>query len=418
MMKIQVPYGLTHLSVEIPDRYLVDVIDTQPIPAAKNPLDEVHRALENLQGAVDWSNFARAKTVAIAVSDKTRPVPHKHLLPPLMKYLERLGIPNNAITFYVAVGTHPPMPPDEFAAILPDTILNRCKVVSHDAENENLFVNLGKTQFGTPIWVNKDYYQADLKIVVGNIEPHQFVGFSGGVKTAAIGLSGLKSINHNHALMMDPDAQLGTYDSNPARQDIEEIGAQIGIQLALNAVLNQEKEIVHVLAGDPVQVMRAGIPLSRESSQVSVKQKYALVITSPGGYPKDINIYQAQKAVGHAALITKPGGTILWAAACSEGSGSPHYEDWMIGKKSHQAVIRQIEREGFRIGPHKAFQIARDALKFRLMIYSDLDKKVAQRLLLDPVDDLQAALDTAFAELQPGDRIAFMPHAASTIPHI
>ncbi len=417
-MKIHVPYGRTHLSVEIPDRYPVDVIDTQPIPAAKNPLDEVHRALDNLKGEFDWSDFTGVKSAAIAINDKTRPVPHKHLLPPLMKYLERLGIPNKAITYYVAVGTHPPMPPDEFADILPDTVLNRCKVVSHDAEDEKLLVKLGKTQHGTPIWTNKDYYQSDLKIVVGNIEPHQFVGFSGGVKTAAIGLSGLKSINHNHALMINPAAQLGTYDSNPARQDIEEIGSRLGVHLAINAILNQDKKIVHVLAGEPVAVMQSGIPLSRDSSQVAVSNKYPLIITSPGGYPKDINVYQAQKAIGHASLITKPGGTIILTASCSQGSGSPHYDQWMIGKTSLQEVIRQIEREGFRIGPHKAFQIAREALKFRLMIYSDLDKNLAQRLLLNPVDDLHAALNSAFAELQPGDRIGFMPHAASTIPYL
>ncbi|MBC8508522.1 MAG: nickel-dependent lactate racemase [Anaerolineales bacterium] len=417
-MEIQVPYGRTHLTFEISDRYPVDVIDTPPIPAAKNPLDEVHRALDNLLGEVGWSDFAGAKTVAIAVNDKTRPVPHKHLLPPLMKQLERLGIPNEAITFYVAVGTHPPMTPDEFAGILPDTILNRCKVVSHVAEDDNLLVNLGRTLYGTPIWTNKYYYQSDLKIVVGNIEPHQFVGFSGGVKTAAIGLSGLKSINHNHALMTNPAAQLGTYESNPARQDIEEIGERLGVHLALNAILNQDKNIVHVLAGDPVAVMRSGMPLSRNSSQVTVSAKYPLLITSPGGYPKDINVYQAQKAIGHASLITQPGGTIILVASCSQGSGSPHYDKWMIGMTSHEEVIRRIEREGFRIGPHKAFQIARDALKFRLMIYSDLRKNLAQRLLLNPVDDLQTALDSALADLQPGDRIAFMPHAASTIPHI
>ncbi len=417
-MEICVPYGQTILKANIPDRFSVDLIEPLEIPAAKNPLQAVEDALDNPLGNFDWTSFSGAKSVAIAVNDKTRPVPHEHLLPPLFKKLESLGIPDKAITIFIAVGTHPPMTAAEFPVILPPNILNRYQVVSHDSESEENLISLGNTQHGTPTWTNKDYYQSVLKIVVGNIEPHQFVGFSGGVKTAAIGLGGLKSINHNHALMTNPDAQLGTYDSNPARQDIEEIGSRLGVHLALNAILNQDKNIVHVLAGDPVSVMQSGIPLARNSSQVAVRNKYPLMITSPGGYPKDINVYQSQKAIGHASLITKPGGTILLTASCSQGSGSPHYDEWMIGKTSHHEVIRQFVRQGFRIGPHKAFQIARDALKFRLMIYSDLDINLAQRLLLNPVDDLQAALDSALAELQPDDRIGFMPHSASTIPNI
>jgi nickel-dependent lactate racemase len=182
--------------------------------------------------------------------------------------------------------------------------------------------------------------------------------------------------------------------------------------------LNQSKEIVHVLAGEPRAVMQAGIPLSRQVCQAGVPSKYSLMISSPGGHPKDINVYQAQKGLAHAALVTNPGGTILLAAACPEGTGSPHYEDWMLGKTSYEEVFRQFSAEGFRIGPHKAYQIARDASQVQFMFYSDMDINLSRALLLNPVSDLQSALDMALSGLQPGEHVGFLPHASSTIPYL
>jgi nickel-dependent lactate racemase len=417
-MKISVPYGRSSISLNLPDDVQVDVIEPPAVPPAPEPLELVRAALDQPLGGVSLSAFAGAKSVGIAVNDKTRPVPHQHLLPPLLERLESLGIPAQAITLYVAVGTHPPMIPNEFPSILPGEISARYPVISHDSEDDDSLIYLGETSRGTPVWANKGYTQADLKIVVGNIEPHQFVGFSGGVKSAAVGLAGIKTINRNHALMTHPDAQIGEYESNPARQDIEEIGQKFGIHFACNAILNQSKQIVHVLAGEPRAVMQAGIPLSRQVCQVGVPFKYSLMISSPGGHPKDINLYQSQKGLAHAALVTQPGGTIILAAACPEGTGSPHYEEWMPGKTSYEEIFQQFSVEGFRIGPHKAYQIARDASKVRFMFYSEMDVDFSKTLLLNPVTDLQAALDTALADLGPGEPVGFLPHASSTIPYV
>jgi nickel-dependent lactate racemase len=417
-MEIRVPYGRSFLTATVPDHFGVDLIEAPTIAPAADPLGLVQAALENVLGEVKWKDFGGARSVAIAVNDKTRPVPHQQLLPPLMERLAALGIPEEAITFYIGVGTHPPMSGDEFPTILPADILRRFKVVSHDAENDDLMVYLGKTSRGTPVWSNKGYVQSDFKIVIGNIEPHQFVGFSGGVKSAAIGLSAAKTINQNHALMTDPASQVGEYANNPARQDIEEIGQMIGVHLALNAILNQDKQIVHALAGEPRAVMRSGVELSRQVCQVGVGEPYGLVISSPGGHPKDINLYQSQKGLAHAALVTHPGGTVILVAACPEGAGSPHYEAWMVGKQSYAEVLQSFEAEGFRIGPHKAYQIARDASRLRLLLCSEMYEAQAQALLLNPVHDLQSAVDMALADLQPGERIGVLPHASSTIPYM
>ena len=416
-MEIRIPYGKSFLTANLPDDIGVDVIEPPEVSPAVNPLEVVQSALDNLLGDVDWENFTGSRSVAIAVNDKTRPVPHQHLLPPLMERLASLGISDESITFYIAVGTHSPMMPDEFRTILPDDILRRYNVVSHDSEDNDRLIYIGETSLGTPIWSHQNYFRSDFKIVVGNIEPHQFIGFSGGVKSAAIGLSGLKTINHNHALMTHPASQLGEYETNPARQDVEEIGQKIVIHIALNAILNQGKQIVQALAGEPEAVMRAGVPISQQVCQVAVPHDYKLVIASPGGHPKDINVYQSQKGFAHAARVTHPGGTIILTAACPEGSGSLHYEDWMLGKISYAEVIEQFQMEGFHIGPHKAYQIARDASKIQLMFCSEMDENLARALLLNPERDLQTAVDMALLDLMPGERVGILPYATSTIPY-
>jgi nickel-dependent lactate racemase len=242
------------------------------------------------------------------------------------------------------------------------------------------------------------------------------MGFSGGVKTAAIGLGGRDTINQNHARMLDPRSDLACYEDNPARQDVEEVGRMMGVHFALNAIISENKQIVRVLAGEPQEVMRQGIPFVLEIYRVAVTAPFDLLITSPGGHPKDINLYQAQKALGHAARITREGGTIILVAACPEGTGSRGYEDWVTGMASHQAVLERFQREGFRIGPHKAFQIARDAAPRRVIMVTQMMPELVQKLLLTPCATIEAALEIAFRSLNPAARIGIMPWANATIP--
>jgi nickel-dependent lactate racemase len=381
-----------------------------------DPVQAVREALSRPAGGVRLADFAKARSVAIAISDKTRPVPHAVLLPPLLHELDKLGIPPAAITLVAATGLHAPMQQDEFAEILPPDILACYRVISHDAMATEDLVSLGKTRQGTVVQANRVFAQADLRVVVGNLEPHQFMGFSGGVKTAAIGLGGRDTINQNHALMLDPRSDLARYEDNPARQDVEEIGRMMGVHFALNAVINESKQIVRVLAGEPQAVMRQGIPLVLQIYQARVAAPFDLLIASPGGHPKDINLYQAQKALGHAARVTREGGTVILVAACPEGTGSRSYEHWVTGMASHQAVLERFQREGFRIGPHKAFQIARDAAPRRVLMVTQMPPELAQKLLLTPCATIDAALATALQDLAPAARIGIMPWANATIP--
>lgn len=415
-MQIQIPYGVTTLNAELPERHALEFVLPRDQLPADDPASLARAAVYNPLGEVKPPRAGQ--TVAIAINDKTRPVPHAHLLPPILDGMRHAGVHDEDVLFVIATGTHPAMQPEEYRSILPADILETYRVECHDASDMTKLTRLGETTRGTPVFINSDYMAADYRIVIGNIEPHQFQGFSGGVKSAAIGLAGVETINHNHAMMSEDGARLGEYERNPARQDVEEIGRIIGIDFAVNAILNRDKHIVKALAGDPFAVLQAGIPEARRLYQVPLGTPFDLMIASPGGHPKDINLYQAQKGMAHAALVTRDGGQMILCAACPEGSGNREYEQWMRHPaiRSHDDVFERFARDGFKVGRHKAFQVSRDAARIQTALISELDDDFVRELLLTPGPDLQTAIDRALTQLPPAARIGVMPAANTTMP--
>ena len=416
MANFRIPYAKTQIEFTISDSFPVQVIKPAPILPASDPIQAVNDALDQTLGNVRLPDFKNAKSVAIAINDKTRPVPLKILLPSLLQRLTANGIADQAITLIVAVGTHAPMVHKEFADLLPADILSRYHVVSHDCDDSASLVYLGETSRGTPVWCNRIFARADLRISIGNLEPHQFMGFSGGVKMAAVGLGGRETVTRNHSMMLDSRANIARYDDNPARQDVEEIGKMIGVHFALNSIINENKQIVAVLAGDPREVMRRGMPVVLDLYQARVNAPFDLVITSPGGHPKDINLYQAQKALAHATFVTRENGTVILCAACPEGTGSTHYEEWIADKTSHLQVIETFKREGYRIGAHKAFQISRDAIHERVLFVTEMETDFVHKLLLTKSATLDQALSIVLHDLPSNARIGILPYANATIP--
>lgn len=419
MPSYNLPYGYQQLQLNLPDSFWVDWIEPAYVPPAPDPLEVVRQAIENPVDGISLEQYAGAKTVAIAVNDKTRPVPHEFLLPPLLDKLHAIGLPASAIKIMIATGTHIPMPPEEFPRILPDQIIQKYCVVSHNIDDKENFVHLGCTSRGSEVMINKTFYESDLKIVVGNIEPHHFAGFSGGYKTASIGMGERKMINHNHAMLVDHNSRIAEFENNPLRQDIEEIGNKIGVQFALNVILNGEKKIVSAVSGSPRAVMKAGIPISQSVCQIPSRGKYDMVIASVGGAPKDINFYQSQKALTHASLFTRDGGVIILVAECPEGSGSKAYEQYMEGLTTPQDVFEKFNRTGFQVGPHKAFQVARDAARVNIILLSKIPAQLVSRLLMTPASSLEEAVNIGMRMLGSGEqppRVAVLPRATNTIP--
>jgi len=418
MATYSLPYGNGTVTVELPDACAVEMVSQAPAEALADPEGEIERELQSSEARLALARLSGARTVAIAINDKTRPVPHGLLLPPLLRVLERYGISRSGIRLIVATGTHPPMRDEELADVVPPEILERYRVFSHDGSDETELVDLGETSRGTPCTVCREYYQADFRIVLGNIEPHQFAGFSGGVKSAVIGLAGYRTINTHHALMMDPEARIGTCQGNPAREDIEELGRLVRVDFALNPVLNDDKEIVCVFAGDPVEVMARGVPEAERISLAPVEQAFDGILVSPGGHPKDINVYQSQKALGHVISVARREAPIAIFAACPEGSGSARYEQWVAECRSHADVMARFRPQEFQVGPHKAYQIARDSVDRTVVWYTEMPSYLTTKLLLPQVRTPQEAADAVCRQVAPGGRIGVVPIGNATIPRL
>lgn len=416
MSKYSVPYGKGFLQFKFPVALGADVIMPIDVPAASDPIGEVEYSLAHPVDGLVLEKFHHAKRVAIAINDKTRPVPHHQLLPPILRKLETIGIHPDDIVLLIATGTHQPHTQVEISGLLPAEIINRYQILSHDADDTSNLVYLGTTLRGTPVHANKIFMQADLRIVCGNIEPHHFMGFSGGVKSAAIGLAGRETITKNHSWLLHPCSIPGEYHRNETRQDVEEIGQMMDIHYAVNVVLNNSKQIVRSFSGSPVGVMSAGMESVIKNCQTLIADQYDIVIASPGGHPKDINFYQAQKAITHASLITRDGGTLILVAACPEGIGSDRYERFMYDLHSHQEVLEKFKNQGFEIGPHKAVQIAMRALKMDILVVSAMDPKDVRLLLLNYAPTLDQAIQSALHKRGENPRIAILPKATNTMP--
>lgn len=416
MATIQIPYGLSqlHLNADFP----FDLYEQKDYPQANDPLGVVIQALQNPldQQAIHWS--PPPKRAAISINDKTRPVPYSFMLPPLLDWLNQHGIPDEAIELFIATGTHSPATNDEIQTIIPAPILsrNKIRIFPHNCDDKDNLIFLGYTQRNTPVWVNKRFYQADLRIVTGNIEPHHFMGYSGGAKGAAIGLAGRETINHNHAMLNDPLAFLGEYQHNPMRQDVEEIGSMMGIHLALNVILNSKRQIITTLFGTPRAVMEKGISISDDLWTVPVSSAYDLVIASAGGHPKDINLYQAQKAITHAALFARPNGVIVLVAACPEGIGNQKAVEFFESISTPDQVITRFKQLEFRIGPHKAFQIALQAKRNHIILISEMPDDLVKKFFLIPAKSLEQGVELAGNILPANFTTVVLPHATALLP--
>ncbi len=415
--RIKIPYANDFLSYEFSDEQSFDLIlPKENIVTGEQELEFMINALSNCMGKDENKLFLDPKSkVAISVNDLTRPIPNKLILLPLLKQIENLNIPSVNISLFIATGTHKGLSKNEINELLSLEITRKYCIKVHDCDDQNNLTFLGNSTLGTPIYINKDYYLQDIKLVVGQIEPHHFMGFSGGVKSAVIGLGGRKTIETNHSKIIDPKAKMGIFYTNPMRKDVEEIGKIIGVDIAFNVVLNSKKQITSAFYGDPYQVMRKGIDASIRVCQVDNDGEYDMVIASPGGYPKDINLYQSQKAITHACTFLKKNGVVILAAACSDGPGSKLFENFFQGKHTWFEIINSFKKQKFMVGPHKAYQLALQLKDHHIILISEMKPKNVRDMLLSPARDISEAISLSKELLPKLPRIAVIPYATHTM---
>ncbi len=398
------PYGRTKVSVDIPENCRVEVVKPDKAAAVPDEAKEIERALKAPVNSRRLSEIARAgEKAVIIVSDATRPTPTARLLPPLISELKEGGVEDVTIVF--GLGIHRKQTEDEKRAILGE-LYGRVKSIENDV---NDCVYLGATSRGTPVEIFRPVADADIVICTGTIEFHYYAGYSGGAKSILPAVSSKRSIDANHALMLDPKSSAGRLDS-PVREDIEEAASLSGIDFILNVVLNDRKEIACVAAGDYIEAHREGVEFLDSMQKVKVEPADILIV-SPGGFPKDIDIFQSHKALEHARNAVKERGSIILVAECREGYGNKVFEEWL--RFDRDEVIEKF-RAGFVMGGHKAALIATLAKRADIYLVSSLPDEMVRKAYFIPAT-LNEGLEMALAKHGENARIIVMPYGGSTL---
>lgn len=367
--------------IDLPESGSVEVILPDELPKAG--IGEIENAIDNSYGRrlEDLSG----RSASILASDITRPSPSHLLLPPLVKKLRRIGVSDIKVVF--GLGTHRRMTMEEESLLLKD-----CVHMPHVQHNPMRCLRLGETTRGTPVEIFEDVVSSDLIIATGNIEYHYYAGYSGGAKAILPGVASERSVVKNHELMRDPRSISGRLDS-PVRQDMEEAAKVAGLDFILNVVLNSRKEIVRAVAGDFVQAHRSGAAVVDRMYKKNVAPA-EIVVACAGGRPKDINLFQAHKALDNAKGAAAPGGTIILLAECSEGFGNQVFERWACEAKTAKDCIDRFGRE-YEFGGHKAALIARESMEHDLILVSAMPPEQVKKCFFKPAKTMDEALAMA-----------------------
>lgn len=412
-MEFSYGYARESRKFQVPDKNLLCEVTQNQVPVEKTGADAVREALENPIGTPRLREIVKpGEKVAIITSDITRPCPSYLILPELLQELSAAGVKDEQITVVFALGSHRVHKPEEQRQLVGEEVYSRVRCV--DAAKEG-FTHIGVTASGTPVDIDPVVAQADRRICVGNIEYHYFAGYSGGAKAIMPGVSTRAAIQKNHSKMVLEEAKAGNLLGNPLRQDIEEAAAMVGVDFILNVVLDEEKRIVKAVAGDLRKAHEAGCAFLDRLYKIQIPARADIVITTPGGFPKDMNLYQAQKALDNAKHAVRDGGIIILAASCKEGLGEGVFEQWMLNSKSPDEMIERIGRD-FQLGGHKAAAISMVLKRCRILLVSDLPDDFVKQIFLEPYPSVDAALAEAFASLGEDSSVIFMPHGGSVLP--
>ncbi len=414
---MQLKYGTGEITANLENKNVIQVVEPFEIQATGEE-PEIKKAMENPIGTKQLREIISDKrrnkmrlSVVIIVSDVTRPTPTKRLIPYILNELLDAGISDEDITIIFALGIHRKLETKEMARLVGDNIFNRYRCINHDSTN---CVFIGTTKQGTVVEANREVLQADIRVCVGSIELHYFAGYTGGYKSILPGICARSTIETNHKLMLQPTANAGRIDS-PVRIDMEEAGELVGCDFILNVVLNGNKQIVKAVAGDPIKAHREGIKIVDSMYVIPIKELADVVVVSAGGTPKDINVFQSQKALDNAKYAVKNGGAIILIAKCPEGLGEKVFERWINEAKNRQELIDRMDI-AFEIGGHKAGILAKLMEKVDVYLISDLEKELVERAFFICANDVNEAIDVAITKYGSDIRLIIMPYGAYTLP--
>jgi nickel-dependent lactate racemase len=419
MVDVWLPYGKTDVCVRIPARNLLGSINPKELPGASNAKAEVERALSTPIGSKKLSEVAKPESrVAIVVDDATRHAPSDVMILPVLAELNAAGVKDENVTVVFGCGTHRAVTADEAAKLIGEEACKRVKTVSHDCKATDL-VYVGTTKsHGNKVYVNRIFAEADVKVLLGDVGFHYYAGYGGGRKSVLPAVAGEATIKHNHAMLLHANARTGVLDENPVHEDMTQAAKLAKVDFIVNTISNAKCEIVKAFAGNLEQAFLEAVKAVDEMYRVTVDRRADIVVASPGGYPADMNLFQAYKALDNALAVVKRGGVVVLVAECAEGHGNEVFYDWMKRFGELKAVEREIKRN-FVLGGHKAYYLLKALQNHQVILVSSLpDYYAANIFKLKTARAVNDALNEAFRIAGSASRVWTMPYGNYLLPEV
>ena len=417
MVDVWLPYGKTDVCVRVPARNLLGTIEPKEQPAAADAKVEVERALKEVTGTKRLCEIVKPESkVAIVVDVATRKTPSEILLLPVLAELNGAGVKDENVTVVFGCGTYGAVKPEEATKLIGEEALKRVKTVSHNSRATDL-VNVGTTKtHGNKVFVNRVFMEADVKVLLGDVDLNYYAGYGGGRKGVLPGICGEETIKQNHGMLVSANSKSGNLVDNPVHVDMTEAARLAKVDFIVNVVANRKGEVVRAFAGDLEAAFLEAVKLYDEMYRVNVDRRADIIVVSSGGHPADISLYEAYKGLDNSLDAVKRGGVIIFVAECPEGHGNQVFYEWM----SRLADIKNVEREikrNFVLGGYKTFYLLKALQNHQIILVSSLPDYYATSIFkLKTARAVNDALAEALKIAGSASRVWAIPYGSYTLP--
>jgi nickel-dependent lactate racemase len=419
-MRVHLQYGREGLAVEVPGTN-VTVVEPRFLPGLPDERAAFAEAVRRPIGAPPLREVVKAgERLAVVIPDLTRPLPSERLLPWLF---EELGhVPAERVVIVNGTGSHRANTPEELASMVGRDVLARYRLVNHTAHDLATMLPAGRSMDGGTVYLNREYLEADRRIVLGFIEPHFMAGFSGGYKGVFPALGDIASIMryHDAKTIGDPRSTWGVLEGNPTQAIVRHNGSLLPVDFCVNVTLNRKREITAFFCGHPIAAHEQGCAFSKQTAMVACERPFPLVVTTNSGYPLDQNLYQTVKGMSAAAQIVEQDGYIAAAARCNDGFPEHgNFKSLLFAHDSPRALLDAIRAPGFSLFDQwEAQLLAIIRLKARVGLQSELPAEDVRRAHLEPIEDVGAAIARELERLGRDAPVAVLPEGPQTIPYV
>lgn len=424
MTSFKIPYGKKEISFEVPKEFEVTVVKNNSKSQISDIVEATRKALKNPINSKGLSELIeRGKTVCVIVTDITRSCPDRTILPILLDEIKAKIEPND-LTLLIASGMHREMTYAEKAEKFGEEIVKNFQIISHDAKDEKNLVSLGTTKNGTPIKISKTAVEADFLISIGVVEPHQYAGYSGGYKTLSIGVAGDETISKTHSrkFIDHPKTRIGNIGGNPFHDDVVEIGQKVGLDFIINVILDEEKNVVDIKAGEPLETYKTLVKKAKEILEISIQKQFDVAICGVG-FPKDSNLYQTSRAASYLFYLTNPvvknGGYIIIPAVCQEGAGKGIGEGRFFEMLKNMTIDEILNHKSdFKAGEQRAFMMANVLKHCKVIIVGSQIPEIVNKAKMIPASTMNEAFGIIKNDLERKLEIILIPNSLATLPII